>query len=93
MVASFNSNPSTTIISSYCPANASDETDLITFYNVLSSLVRSIPKHNFLIIGEYMNAQIVKNENNKFNLYTSLNRNQEYLTDFSLENGLTYLNT
>ena len=42
---------STMIISSYSPINPSDETDLITFYNELSSLVRSIPKHNVLIIG------------------------------------------
>ena len=45
-------------ISSYSPTNASDETDIITFYNGLSSLVRSIPKHNVPIIGGDMNAQI-----------------------------------
>ena len=60
MVAMFNGNPSTTIISSYRPTNVSDEMDLIAFYNELSSLVCSIPKHNVLIIGGDTNAQIDK---------------------------------
>ena len=34
MVAIFSGSPSTAIISSYSPTNTSDETDLITFYNV-----------------------------------------------------------
>ena len=37
-----------------------------------------------------MNAQIGKNVNNKFSLS---NRNGEHLTDFTLENRLTCLNT
>ena len=61
MVATFNGNPSSTIIC-YSLTNASDETGLIAFYNELSSLVRSIPKHNVLIISEDMNALIGKNE-------------------------------
>ena len=92
MVAMFNGNPSTTIISSYSSTNASDEKILDVFYNKLSSLVRSIPKHNILIIRE-MNAQIGKNKNNKFSLHSSSNRNGEHLTDFSLGNRLTCLNT
>ena len=54
------------ILSCYSPSDASDETEIITFYNELSSLVRSIPKHNVLIIDGDMNAQIGKRENNKF---------------------------
>ena len=57
MVATFSGNPGTTIISCYSSTNASDETDLDTFYNELSSLVHSIPKHNILIIGGDMNAK------------------------------------
>ena len=66
--------------------------DLITFYNELSSLDHSIPKHNTVIIGGDMNAQICKNKNNKFSLHNSSNRNEEHLTDFSFENGLPCLN-
>ena len=76
MVATFNGNASTS------PTNARDEKDLGTFYNELSSLVCCIPKHNVLIIGD-MNAQIAKNENNKFSFQNSSNRNGEFQTDFS----------
>ena len=84
MVATFNGNPSTTIISCNRSTNVSDETDLITFYNELSSLVRRILKHNVFIIGGNMNAQIGKSVNNKFSLHKSSNRNGKYLTDFML---------
>ena len=94
MVATFSGNPGTTIISSYYNAtNACDEADLDTFYNELSSLVRSVPKYNFLIIWGDLNAQIGKNVNNKFSLHKSSNRNGEHLTDFTRENRQKCLNT
>ena len=62
MVATFNGNPRGTIISYYSPTNVREETELSDFYDELSSLVRSIPKHNILVIGEDMNAQIGKME-------------------------------
>ena len=93
MVATFNGNPSTTIISCHGSINASNETDLITFYNELSSLVRSIPKHNILIIGRDMNTQIGKGEKNKFCLNKTSNRNGEYRIEFLIENRQTCLNT
>ena len=62
MFATFNGNPSATIIFCYSPTNVSEETELIAFYDELSSFVYSIPKHNVLIIGGDMNAQIVKTE-------------------------------
>ena len=64
MAATFNGNIRATIISCYSPTNVSEETELVTFYDELSSLVRSIPKHNMLVIGGDMNAQITKNGNN-----------------------------
>ena len=51
MVATFNDNSSTTIVSFYSPTYASDETDLDASYNI-------IPKYNVLIIGRDLNAQI-----------------------------------
>ena len=62
-------------ISCYNPTNVNEETDLLAFYNELSSLVRSIPKHNALVIGGDMNAQTSKNVNHKFSLHNSSNRN------------------
>ena len=79
MVATFNSNPSATIISCYSPTNVSEETDLIAFYNVLYCLVRSIPKHSVLVVSGDMNAQIGKNINHKFSLHNSSNRTGEHL--------------
>ena len=93
MAATFNSNPRATIISCYSPTNVSEETELVTFYNELSSLVRSIPKHNMLVIGGDMNAQIGKNGNNKYSLHNTSNRNGQHLTDFMIENRLACLNT
>ena len=93
MVTSFNGNPRATIISCYSPTNVSEETELVDFYDELSSLVRSIPKHNVLVIGGDMNAQIVKKENSKYSLHNTSNRNGQHLTDFLIENRLTCLNT
>ena len=93
MAATFNGNPRATIISCYSPSNVSEETELLAFYDELSSLLRSIPKHNVLVIGGDMNAQIEKNENNKYRLHNTSNRNGQHQTDFMIENRLTCLNT
>ena len=87
MAATFNGNPRATIISCYSPTNVSEDTELVTFYDELSSLVRSIPKH-MLVIGGDMNAQIWKNRNNKYSLHNTSNRNGQHLTDFIIENRL-----
>ena len=93
MAATFNGNPRATIISCYSPTNVSEENEIVTFYDELSSLVRSIPKHNMLVIGGDMNAQIGKNGNNKYSLHNTSNRNGQHLTDFMIENRLACLNT
>ena len=82
-----------TINSCYRPTNVSEETDLIAFYDELFSLVPNIMNHNVLVISGDMNAQIRKNVNHKFSLHNSPKRNGEHLTDFTLENRLTCLNT
>ena len=61
MVTTFSGNLSATIISCYRLTNVSEETELVAFYDELSSLVHSIPKHNVLVIGRDMNAQIGRN--------------------------------
>ena len=55
MVATFNGNLIATIISCYSPTNVSEETELVAFYDELSSLVHNIPKL-VLLIGGDMNA-------------------------------------
>ena len=54
--------------------------------------MRSIAKHNVLVIGGDMNAQIGKNRN-RYSLHNTLNRNGQHLTEFMIENRLTCLNT
>ena len=85
--------PRATIISCFSPTNVSEETELVIFYNELSSLERSIPKHNVLVICGDMNALIGKNGKNKYSLHNTANRNGQHLTDFMIENRLTCLNT
>ena len=84
MAATFNGNPRATIIFCYSPTNVSEETELVAFYDELSSLVRSIPKHKMLVIGGDINAQIGKNGNNKYSLHKTSNRNGQHLTDFMI---------
>ena len=93
MAATFNGNPRATIISCYSPTSVSEETELVTFYDELPSLVCSILKHNVLVIGGDMNAQIRKNGYNKYSLHNMSNWNGQLLTDFMIENRLTCLNT
>ena len=93
MAATFDGSHRATIISCHSSTNVSEETELVTFYEELSSLVRSIPKHNLLVIGGDMNAQIGKNRNNKYSLHNKPNRNGQHLTDFMIENRLTCLIT
>ena len=57
MVATFNGNTSTAIIYCYSLTYVNEESDLIPFYDELSSLVRIIPKHYVLVIVGGMNAQ------------------------------------
>ena len=64
IVATFNGNPRATIISCYSPTNVSEETELFTFYDELSSLVHSIQKHKVIVIGGELNAKIGKKGNN-----------------------------
>ena len=92
IVASLNGKPRASIISCYRPTNISEETELIAFYDELSSLGRTIPKHNILVIGGDMNAKIGKNGNHKYSLHNSSNRNGQHLMDFIRENRLTCVN-
>ena len=93
MTATFNGNPRITIIPCYSPTNVREETELDAFYDELSSLLRSIPKHNVLVIGGDMNAQIGKNGNNRYIFHNTSNRGGQHLTEFMMEHRLTCLNT
>ena len=74
MCPSFNGNSCTTIISYYSPTNAGGETDIITFYNEVSSLVRSIPNHTYKSDIDVTNNFCLNNPSNRI-----------LITEFSLE--------
>ena len=78
--ATSNGNPRATIISCYSPTYVSEETELVAFYDELSPLVRSISKHNLVVIGGDMNAQIGKNGNNKYSIHNTSNRNGQQIS-------------
>ena len=71
MCASINGNLCTIIVSCYSPANSRDKTNMIIFYNKLSSFIQHILKHNILIIGWDMNAHMGKERKDKFSWYNS----------------------
>ena len=48
ITVTFNGNPRATILSCYSPTNVSEETELVAFYDELSSLVRSIPRGHYI---------------------------------------------
>ena len=56
LCATFNGSPITRIFYCYCPTNATDETDITTFLDEFSFLVRHSPKYNVLINGGDMNV-------------------------------------
>ena len=92
MVTTFSDKLIAIIISCYRPTNVSEETELIAFYDQLSTIVHSIPKHNVLVIGGDMNVHIGKNGKHKYSQRNSSNRNGQHLTDFTMEKRLTCLN-
>lgn len=94
ILATFSGNPATTVICCYSPTNVSDKQEILNFYDELSAIVRSIPKHNLLVIGGDMNAHIGREDNkHKFSFHDGTNRNGEYLLTFLLENNLQCMNT
>ena len=93
LVETFHGNPEATLISCYSPTNIADEHEVIDFYDDLSSLIRSVTKHNVLIVGEELNAQIGQSAHHKFTYHHTSNRNGEDLEHFLIENGLLCINT
>ena len=93
MVATFNGNPKTTVISCYSPTNCSEELEIQNVYHQLTDSIKNIPKHNVLIIGGDMNAKIDNNKcvGNSYHNYT--NRNDEYLLDLTIDCGLVNIST
>ncbi len=54
IMATFQSNPATTIISAYSPTSKATDEATSTFYETLRDAIQSVPKHNFLaVLGDF----------------------------------------
>ena len=93
MIATFNGNPFTTIISCYSPTTSSDVDIAIEFYSNVSNLITEIPKHNVKIIGGDMNVKIGKSEGKGSHFHELTNRNCQLLIDVMNECDLIDLCT
>lgn len=73
ITANFMGNLTTTIVkfSCYSPTNSSDEDNTLQFYQSLSSLEKLVSKHNLLIMGGEMNAQMGRVDTHKFVYHAS----------------------
>ena len=58
LIAAFNGNPATTVISCYSPTNVTTPEEREDFYVELTELTKKIPKHNVTLIAGDMNARI-----------------------------------
>ena len=93
MMATFNGNPNTTIISCYNLTNITKKLEVEQFYLELTSLTRNIPKHNMLVIRDDFNAQIGQLNNAMFSYHTNSISNGNMLHNFINKNNLLCLNT
>ena len=84
IIADFEGNPKTTIISCYSPHNNSSDADIDQFYNTLRSTLENVPAHNFLVILGDFNAKLGSNDA-KFTFHANANRNGEHLVDLMEE--------
>lgn len=92
IIAEFNSNPKTTLISCYSPTNVSDEDNVDDFYSSLSRAVLNTPAHNFLLICGDFNAEVGL-DNVLFSFHKHTNRNGNKLFNFMQRFQLFATNT
>jgi len=81
MIASFNGNPTTTIIVNYIPQEGTQ--DAIDHYDNLIDTINQVPKHNLLLVLGDFNGHIGKNDG-RFTYHENTN-NGQLLLDLSLE--------
>ena len=84
LVANFQGNPATTVITTYCPTNVVNEDIIEGHYDNLRRAIDSIPAHNVLLVVGDFNARIGP-EDAKFTFHDTTNRNGKYLVDMQLK--------
>ena len=92
-MATFEGNPTTTVIVAYSPTNTTGSEEKVElFYQELREATKATPKHNMLITLEDFNAHIDKNSA-QHSLQEQSTRNSEYLFEFAEEQELTICNS
>ncbi|KAJ3613297.1 hypothetical protein NHX12_019547 [Muraenolepis orangiensis] len=92
LVADFEGNPVTTVMSVYSPTNAAPVEDVEKFYDELRTAIHHVPAHNFLVILGDFNARLGP-EDAPFTYHNNTNRNGEYLSTLLTEHELLAANT
>ncbi|KAJ3609703.1 hypothetical protein NHX12_024214 [Muraenolepis orangiensis] len=92
LVADFEGNPVTTVMSVYSPTNAAPIEDVEKFYDELRTAIHHVPAHNFLVILGDFNARLGP-EDAPFTYHNNTNRNGEYLSALLTEHELLAANT
>ena len=92
VIADFNGNPKTTVISCHSPHNSSSDDDIENFYTTLRSTIENVPAHNLLLIPGDFNAKLGADDA-KFTFHSATNRNGELLVDIMEEFNLFPANT
>ncbi|MEE8288342.1 MAG: reverse transcriptase domain-containing protein [Nitrosomonadaceae bacterium] len=91
LVATFQGNPATTIIITYCPTNTTDDDTTEHHYEKLRGAIETTPAHNMLLVTGDFNAHVGR-EDATFSYHETTNRNGKTLVDFTTEMNLEITN-
>ena len=91
-MASFQSNPTTTILSAYSPTSDATEEVMQNFYESLSDVIQSVPAHNFLAVLGDFNGRF-GTDNVPHSYHQKTNSNGQHLIDLLEEHALLAVNT
>ena len=92
IIADFEGNPRTTVVSCYSPHNNSTDEEVTQFYDILRTTLENVPAHNFLLVPGDFNAKL-GTDDVTFSYHTETNRNGEHLVDIMEEFNLYPANT
>ena len=93
MVAKFDGNPKTAIVSCYSPTSCSDEKESVQFHSMLQDVIRQLPKHNVIVIAGDVNTQVGSEDKVGFSFHDNTNRKGSLLWDLTKECELVSIST
>lgn len=96
MVATFNGNPATTVVCTYCPTSSSTDDVIEGHYNILRRTLQNVPAHNLLVVVGDFNARLGLTDVQfpyKDPYRSETNRNGQKLLDLAMEQKLDIANT